>query len=92
MAVVNKETRLALKAIRDIDERTGGQMTAKARERVQEDTLEETGEALANAVRLAYAPFVVLAPPPTVTMLNKFMKKVDWTYIVERVLINPEMN
>lgn len=91
-AVVNKETRLALSAIREIDQRTGGQLVGRARERSQEDTMESMGEALANAVRLAYAPFVLLAPPPTVAMLNKFMEKIDWEYVVECLLINPELN
>jgi hypothetical protein len=92
MAVVNKETRLALKAIREIDERTHGQLVEKARKRSQEDSAETMGEALANAIKIAYAPFVMFAPPPTVALLNKFMAKVDWEYIVERLLINPELN
>jgi hypothetical protein len=92
LAVVNKETRLALKAIREIDQRSGGKLVAKARDRSQEDTTESMGEALAQAIRVAYAPFVMLAPPPTAAMLNKFMNKVDWEYVVGRLLIRPELN
>lgn len=91
-AVANKETRLALQAVRDIDQRTNGQLTDKARKHAKNDTVESLGESLANAVRIAYAPFVALAPPPTVAMLNAFMKKVDWEYVIENILIRPELN
>lgn len=91
-AVANKETRLALQAIREIDQRTKGQLTEKARARAQDDTVESMGAALATAIRVAYAPFVALAPPPTVAMLNAFMAKVDWEYILENILIRPELN
>lgn len=91
-AVVNKETQIALKGIRDIDKRTEGKLTEKALHRAKEDTVESMGEALAHALRLAYAPFVALAPPPTVDLLNDFMDKVDWAYIVDTLLIRPELN
>lgn len=92
-AVVNKETRLALQGVRDIDKRTGGQLVEKAAvARAKGDTVESMGEALAVALRVAYAPRVAMAPPPTVDLLNAFMEKVDWAYVVDTLLIRPELN
>lgn len=91
-AVVNKETRLALQGVRDIDKRTGGRLVEKAVARAKGGTVESMGEALAVALRIAYAPQVAMAPPPTVDLLNAFMKKVDWAYVVDTLLIRPELN
>jgi len=94
VVMVNKETQIALRAIRDINKRTNGQLVEKAVEKARGETVESLGlgEALAQAIRIAYAPFVMLAPPPTVALLNAFMAKVDWNYIVDNLLIRPELN
>lgn len=92
LAAANRQTRLALQAIREIDQRAKGQFAEMARKRAKGETSENLGDSLANAIRVAYAPVVALAPPPTVAMLNAFMKKVDWDYIVESILIRPELN
>jgi hypothetical protein len=92
LAVANKETLLALRSLRELDKRTGGALVEKAVARAKEDDVASIGEALANAIRVAYVPFVALAPPPTVALLNNFMAKVDWTYVIDNLLVRPELN
>ncbi len=90
--LINKETALAVKAARRINESTKGELVTIARQKAATDTLEEVGAGLAGAIRLVYAPAVVLAPPPIVTMLNAFMAKVDWEIVAEKLVIRPEDN
>lgn len=90
--LVNKETELALKGVRAIDKRASGELVKIAREKSKTESTEHLGEALCGALRVAYAPLVAVAPPPTVAMLNRFMRRVDWTYIAERLIVNPELN
>lgn len=92
LAVANKETLLALRAVRELDKRTGGALVDTMLKRAKKTDVASLGEALETAIRLAYVSFVLLAPPPTVAMLNKFMAKVDWTYILDNILVRPELN
>jgi hypothetical protein len=92
MLVMNKETALTVKAAQRINAATKGALMATAREKAATDTLEEVGAALATAIRIVYAPAVLLAPPPVVTMLNAFMRKIDWTVVAEKIVIRPEDN
>lgn len=90
--LVNKETAIAMKAVREINRRANGEMVEIARRKARELTGISVPEALAGAFRLAYAPVVALAPPPTVAMLNRFMARVDWNHVAEQLLVNPELN
>lgn len=92
LAVASEETMLALREIRKIDKRTTGALSQRALNLAKTEDTASIGAMFETVLRAAYAPYVFIAPPPTVTMFNRFMAKVDWTYVLEHLLVRPELN
>lgn len=91
--VVNKETEIAIKAVRGINARSNGELLQIAlAHSASAENVDAVVDALVGAIRVAYAPAVSLAPKPTVAMLNRFMKRVDWRRVFDSIVVRPELN